>query len=177
MGEERDRLLIERVRAGSTGAGIELFRRYWPLAWKTAYAVTGNRALADDAAQEAIHRAFRALDRFDDTRPFAPWLTRISLNQAIEELRRSRRVAAAEGRFEELWTSSSSGGDELDSLLAAAVAGLPPGRRLVVVLHYWLDLSLDEISGLLDVPVGTVASRLSRALAELRKTLEEQHVE
>jgi DNA-directed RNA polymerase specialized sigma24 family protein len=52
-------------------------------AWRAAYAVTADQALADDAAQEAIQKAFGALDRYDETRPFGPWLKRIAINRAI----------------------------------------------------------------------------------------------
>ena len=60
--------------------------------------------------------------------------------------------------------------------VADAVAALGSGKRIVIVLHYWLDLPLDEIAGILGLPVGTVASRLGRAKAELRAVLEEDHV-
>jgi DNA-directed RNA polymerase specialized sigma24 family protein len=71
--------LIALARDGSAEAAGALFDRYWVLAWGAAYAVTADRALADDAAQEAIERAFRTLDRFDETRPFGPWLKRIGI--------------------------------------------------------------------------------------------------
>jgi RNA polymerase sigma-70 factor, ECF subfamily len=172
-----EKRLIALARDGSMPAAAELVALHWTKAWKTAYAVTGHRSLADDAAQEGVLRAIRALDTFDDRAPFWPWLKRIVVNRAIEELRHERRLAAAERRYEELWARLDSEplGDPSGEI-AAAVAGLTPVRRLVVVLHYWLDYSVDEIAAQLELPVGTVASRLSRALAELRSTLEEEHV-
>ena len=65
-----DARLIDLTRGGSAVAAGELFDRYWPLAWKAAYAITADRSLADDLAQDAVQRAFAALDRFDQTRPF-----------------------------------------------------------------------------------------------------------
>jgi RNA polymerase sigma factor (sigma-70 family) len=85
--------LIALARAGSPDAAGALFDRYWAHAWGAAYAVTADRALAEDAAQEAIQKAFSALDRFDETRPFGPWLKRIVVNRAIDHLRRGRRLA------------------------------------------------------------------------------------
>jgi RNA polymerase sigma-70 factor (ECF subfamily) len=169
--------LIGLAREGSPTAAARLVELHWSRAWKVAYAVTGHRALADDAAQEGVLRAMRALDTFDDRAPFWPWLKRIVVNRAIEELRHEQRLTTAERRYEELWgrfdnvTPGDSSGE-----IAAAVAGLTPVRRLVVVLHYWLDYSVEEIAAQLELPVGTVASRLSRALAQLRASLEEQHV-
>jgi RNA polymerase sigma factor (sigma-70 family) len=86
-----DALLIELVRSGSEDAAAELFERHWPLVWHWAFGVTGDRGLAEQVAQEAIFRAFRSLDRFDPARPFRAWLKRVTINLAIDELRRERR--------------------------------------------------------------------------------------
>src|SRR3712207_7967898 len=86
-----DPTLIVRARDGAPDALSALYRRYWPLAWQWAYALTGERARADDLAQDAILRAFGALHSFDEQRPFGPWLKRILLNLGADELRRLRR--------------------------------------------------------------------------------------
>lgn len=153
-----------------------LFDRYWPHAWKTAYAVTADRALADDAAQESFERALRALDRFDETRPFGPWLKRIAVNRAIDHLRRRPRLEYEDERLASLAVGEAAEDDPGLWAVTDAVGALAEPKRLVVVLHYWLDLPLDEIAGVLGLPVGTVASRLARARAELRAVLEGQHV-
>ena len=171
--------LVALARKGSLDAAGALFDRYWPTAWAAAYAVAADRALADDAAQEAMQQAFGALDRFDPTRPFGPWLRRIAVNRAIDHLRRSRRADPLdEGAELHGWTLGDAADDDMRLwAVADAVAALSPAKRAVVVLHYWLDFTLDEIAGALGLPVGTVASRLSRALAELRVALgEEEHV-
>jgi RNA polymerase sigma-70 factor (ECF subfamily) len=77
------------AREGSAEAAGALFDRYWVLAWRTAYAVTADRTLADDAAQEAFVKAFAALGRFDELQPFAPWLKRIAINAAARSRTRS----------------------------------------------------------------------------------------
>lgn len=178
MRRRPDTDLVVLARHGSTEAVEVLFDRYWPYAWRAAYAVTADRALADDAAQEAIERAFGALDRFDETRPFAPWLKRIAINRAVDQLRR-RRLEVLHDEESTFHVSSLGEPAEEDLRLwavADAVAALGPAKRIVIVLHYWLDMPLEEIAGALGLPVGTVASRLSRARAELRTVLEEQHV-
>jgi len=174
-----DTELIVLARQGSIEAAEILFDRYWTHAWKAAYAVTADRSLADDAAQEGIEKAFGALGRFDETRPFAPWLKRIVVNRAIDHLRSYRRVEALHDEQRALHTwevGESAEGDLRSWAVADAVAALGPSKRLVVVLHYWLDLPLEEIAGVLGLPVGTVASRLARAKAELRAALEEDRV-
>ncbi|MEX2210662.1 MAG: RNA polymerase sigma factor [Gaiellaceae bacterium] len=175
MRRSPDHELIGLARKGSADAAGVLFDRYWSAAWGAAYAVTADRALADDAAQDAMQRAFGALHRFDETRPFGPWLKRIAVNRAIDLLRGSRRreETALHG-----WTLGQAAEEDLSLwAVADAVAALGAGKREIVVLHYWLDLPLEEIAGVLGLPPGTVASRLSRALAELRVALgDEQHV-
>ena len=166
--------LIALARTGSTEAAGVLFDRYWEVAWRASYAVTADRELADDAAQDAVQRAFASLDRFDETRPFGPWLKRIAANRAIDLLRRARRLAPlADDAFAYTWDVDEIGES---GVIAGAVGALDPQKRIVVVLRYWLDLSVEEIAGELGVPVGTVASRLSRALSQLRVVLEEEHV-
>lgn len=172
MRRSPDHELISLARKGSVEAAGVLFDRYWPTAWAAAYAVVADRGLADDAAQDAIQNAFGALRRFDETRSFGPWLKRIAVNRAIDLLRRERRRET-----EELhpWVLGEHPEEDIELwAVADAVAQLGEARRLVVVLHYWLELPLEEIAGVLGLPVGTVGSRLSRALAELRVMLGEE---
>ena len=127
----------------------------------------------------AIEKAFAALGRFDESRPFGPWLKRIAVNRAIDLLRRERRLAVApdpDAAFHGWSLTETAEEDVRLWAVADAVAGLGTSKRVVVVLHYWLDLPLEEIAGTLGLPVGTVASRLARAKDELRRVLEERHV-
>jgi RNA polymerase sigma-70 factor (ECF subfamily) len=167
--------LVERARGADRSALEQLFERAWPLAWHWAYGVTGDRMLADHVAQEALARAFAALDRFDPTRAFRPWLKRITVNLAIDELRREQKHHPA--RWTELRPVHPFEDREPLDQVVAAVRALPERQRLVVVLHYWLDTSVEEIAAYLEIPVGTVVSRLSRARAALREELEELHAE
>jgi RNA polymerase sigma-70 factor (ECF subfamily) len=164
-----DRVLVERARRGSRDAAGELFERHWEGAWRAAFGITGRREVADDVAQDAFERAFGAIERFDASRPFAPWLHRIVVNRALDLLRRERRLVAVD-RVPEVptWDAPNAAAAMLD-----AVARLAPDRRAVCVLRFGLGYAPVEIAGILDVPVGTVHSRLARALADLRSGLQE----
>jgi RNA polymerase sigma-70 factor, ECF subfamily len=166
--EPDERRLVQQARQGAPDAVSELFRRHWQAAWRAAFAVCGRRELAGEIAQEAFVRAVSGLDGFDESRPLRPWLRRIAANAAVDELRREGRLTTAEGVREPAHEPEWPVDDEV----VRAVARLAPEKRVVVALHYWLDYRTPEIAELLETPVGTVASRLSRALAELRADLE-----
>ena len=167
--------LIELVRSHQPEAERELFDLCWPIVWNTAYAITGNRSVAEDAAQAAIVNVFRALDRFDQARPLEPWVRRIAANAALSELRKQRRLPTPTPDAQLYHNAAPSNGD-LDSRgLVDLVSRLTEERRVVIVLSYWLDFSIAEIADLLKVPEGTVASRRARALQELRERMEESH--
>lgn len=170
--------LIRAAQDGSEEALAGLFRRHWPLAHRAAYLVVRDAAAAEDIAQEAFLAAVRALDRFDRRRPFGPWLHRIVVNRAIDWTR-ARRLrgevsAAAEERPE-----AASGGEPaatapFSEAVADALAGLDPERRAIVVLRYLLEFTPGEIAAALDIPRGTVNSRLRRALDQLGERLERE---
>lgn len=169
---QTDGEVVLEVLGGSPSAVDELFRRCWPTAWWSAFAVLGERSGADDAAQDAIERAFRSLRGFDQTRPLRPWVGRIASNLALNRLRSGRReVLVAEPHPNGTGPDGAQGLEQRDELMAALRA-LSVERRTVVALRYFGDLEPAEIAVVLDVPVGTVYSRLSRALSELRGLLE-----
>lgn len=163
--------LVRKARAGSLDAASTLFHRHFDAVWETAYRVTGHRALADDAAQEAFVRAFGALDRFDEQRPLAPWLARIAVNRAIDLLHKQRGLHLVDpGELAQAEPARDQ--PRADDEVTAAVGRLDLPKRVVIVLHYWVGYTLEEIATMLALPVGTVASRLSRGLADLRSDLE-----
>lgn len=172
MESAKDSELVGHVLAGSQEAARALFERHWTSAWWTAYSILGDRTRADDVAQEAIARAFSSLDRFDRGRPFRPWLVRITANDALNLVRaRRREVLSAEPSPNGHRPDTSERFAEHDRLMDA-MRTLSEDRRIVVALRYFGDLEPAEIAHALDLAVGTVSSRLSRALAELRALLE-----
>lgn len=144
----------------------ELFSRYAREAWRAAYAVCGSTGLADEVVQDAFERVVGKFDQFDAKRGFGPWLHRIVMNRALDVLRRERRFRASEPG--EPRAPESTGGSGFLDL----IAGLEAERRVVVVLRYGLGYPPAAIAELLDLPVGTVHSRLARALRDLRAQTE-----
>ncbi len=170
--EAADSALVLAAKEGSSDALGRLFDRHWPAVWRTAYSVTGQRELANDAAQDTFLRVAGALPRFDHRRPLEPWLLRIAVNRAIDLLRAQRRLVSVD----ELEEPAVFDEPFADETVRESVARLDPERRAVVALHYWFDYTTAEIAEVLGIPVGTVASRLSRALGDLRLHLEAENV-
>src|SRR2546422_7840418 len=162
-----ERAWIRGAQSGSVSDLEALFRHHWPRAYRAAYLVVHDSAAAEDIAQEAFLAAVRGLDRFDRGRPFGAWLHRIVVNRAIDWTR-SRRLRAETG-FEAAEARDS--GRELSDEILAALAELTPEHRAVIVLRHLLGYSPGEIAELLDLPRGTVNSRLRRGLDTLKETV------
>jgi RNA polymerase sigma factor (sigma-70 family) len=172
--------LVERARRGDTAAYEELVHRYQGIAFRTAYVVAGSAADAEDAAQDAFVKAYRALGRFRPGAPFRPWLLQIVANEA----RNRRRSAGRRTGLELRLAAEGPSGDAAPSPEAALVASerraellaalerLREDERLVVACRFFLDLSEEETAAALGIRKGTVKSRQSRALARLREELE-----
>src|SRR5437764_13594537 len=170
--ERRERALVRDAQRGSAAALEQLFRLHWPRAYRAALVVVGDAAAAEDIAQESFLAAVRALDRFDRRRPFGPWLHRIVVNRAIDwaRARSLRREIGVDGLAEPAALEREGGGGRADEL-AAGVASLGVEQRAVIVLRYLLDYTPGEIAELLDLPRGTVNSRLRRGLDRLGEVL------
>ena len=168
MGAE-ERKLIREAQRGSRDALAELYAAHWPGAHRAAYLVVHDAGAAEDIAQDAFLAAIDALDRFDRRRPFGPWLHRIVINRAIDWGRREalRRNA---GNPEDEPTAPPQ--EQLSGELMPALAQLAPEQRAVVVLRHLLEYTPGEIARMLELPRGTVNSRLRRGLDQLRNLIE-----
>ena len=164
--------LVREAQNGSSAAMAQLYSAHWRGAYRAAYLVVHDAAAAEDIAQDGFLAAVDALDRFDRRRPFAPWLHRIVVNRALDWTRREalrHRVDGAESVFEPLPPP-----DEVGDEMMAALKELPAEQRAVVVLRHLLEYTPGEIAGMLDLPRGTVNSRLRRGLDRLRETAKDQ---
>jgi len=180
-GRPEDAELFARAQRGSIDAYEEIVQRYQQLAFRTAYIITGSAAEAEDAAQDAFVKAYRALGRFRTGAEPRPWLLRIVANEARNRARSAGRRLHLELRLVEGFRQ----GDAAPSPEAAAVEAderrrliglvnqLDYNDRLIIASRYFLDLSGEETAAALGIPEGTVKSRLSRALARLRERVEQ----
>ena len=171
-GEER--AWLRGAQAGSVADLEALYRSHWPRAYRAAYLVVQDQAAAEDIAQEAFLAAVRTLHRFDLRRPFGPWLHRIVVNRAIDWTRARtlrREVGADALPAVPAAPESAAARRSFSEDVTGALGSLSPEHRAVIVLRYLLEYTPGEIAGLLDLPRGTVNSRLRRGLDELARGL------
>jgi RNA polymerase sigma-70 factor (ECF subfamily) len=168
-----ERALIRGAQAGSEADLEELFRRHWRRAYRVAYLIVHDHAAAEDIAQEAFVSAIRTLHRFDRARPLAPWLGRIVANRAIDWTRaRTARREVDDSALPEPAAPAELATGYSDELLEA-LRTLSPEHRAVVVMRYVLEYTPREIAAALELPRGTVNSRLRRGLDALDVQLRE----
>ena len=171
--------LVERARRGDGDAFDQLVRAHQDIAFRTAWLVCGSSADAQDAAQEAFVKAWRALGRFRQGAPFRPWLLAIVANEARNRRRASGRRARLTLQLAEERPSGGAAPSPEVALLAreeraellAAVDRLGEEQRAAIACRYFLGLSEAETAAVLGCRPGTVKSRLSRALARLEEEL------
>jgi RNA polymerase sigma-70 factor (ECF subfamily) len=172
-----ERAVVAAAQGGSEAAIAELFCRHWPATHRAAYLIVNDAAAAEDIAQEAFLSALGALDRFDRRRRFAPWLHRIAVNRAID-WSRARRLRREVASSEPVLDAAASPAPPVDAVgardeLEAALLQLAPEQRAAIVLRYLLEYTPGEIARMLELPRGTVNSRLRRGLDRLSELLGE----
>lgn len=177
-----DSALVAAAQQGDQEAFGEIVRRYQRAVHRLAWSLTRNASDADDLAQETFVRAWGAIGRFELGQPLYPWLARIVTNQAFSLFRHRRRrpetsieplvEAGMQWGVEDDPADHSAHG-ERDAMLRECFAKLAEEHQAVLALRVQ-DLSYDEIAKSLNVPIGTVMSRLSRARAELKRRLAER---
>lgn len=181
---EADDALVERARDGDAAAFGDLVTRHRDLAMRVARVVAPAADL-EDAVQEAFVKAWFALPRFRPGAPFRPWLCRIVANEAKNRTRSAKRrealvLRAATGTDARTEAAPDRSPEEVAlardeaEVLVRAMNGLRGDDRLVIAYRWLFDMSEAEMAEALDVPVGTVKSRLSRAMTKLRTRLAEE---
>jgi RNA polymerase sigma-70 factor (ECF subfamily) len=170
---------LDRLRAGDAPAFEELVMTYQHRVFGVALRMLGNRAEAEDVAQEVFVRAHRALGAFRGDAKLSTWLYAITSRLCLNRLASGERRMARQGDDALLRLSDAGPRPdaalerrELETALGRAIAELPEDRRIVVVLRDLEGLSYEEIAQVLELELGTVRSRLHRARAELKEKLE-----
>ncbi|RBW67801.1 RNA polymerase sigma factor SigW [Bacillus taeanensis] len=177
--------IIQQVKKGDQQAFEGIVELYGGRVYQLTYRMLGNTHEAEDIAQEAFLRAYMNIDRFDTTKKFSTWLYRIATNLAIDRMRKKKpdyyldaEIRGTEGLTLYSQTAADEKGpdetvaaSELKEELQQEIDNLPAKYRSAIILKYIQELSLKEISEILDLPVATVKTRIHRGREALRKRL------
>jgi len=180
-----DARLVALAKDGDRVAFAELVDLYSGKLYNLAFRMLGNRQEAEDVVQDTFMRVYKNLDRYDSQHKFSTWIYRIATNQCIDRLRRRKAVYSLD--------AGVTDGDGMDGYsmlpstrptpeqqlllserqrtIATAMESLPPKYKSAMTLKYVQDLSLQEISDILHIPVSTVKTRIHRGRDYLRKKL------
>lgn len=157
-----------------------MVRRVSPLVYRIAVRVLGRGPDAEDVGQEVLMSVHRSFATYDASRPLAPWVARMAYHAALKQLARRQKPGGADGGLDALTRMADEGLPSPEALaqkaeasawIAAALERLTPEDRVLVTLTYQDGLSNAEVARAMDLPVGTVKTRLSRARGRLRKAL------
>lgn len=184
-----DELLARALQEGEERALDELVRRHQGLVFSVAFRMTSNREDALDVTQDAFIKAYRKIGSWKPTGSFQAWLLRLTTNQAIDHLRRSKRygmraaggAVRSDGGVERAAPAVSetdriAGGVEIEERIQGALKKLSPSQRTVFVLRHYEGMKLAEIAPVLGCSVGSVKVHLFRALRKLREELKDIEV-
>ena len=167
--------IISRAQSGDKEAFALLFEQYKNLVYKTAYLMLGEGTEAEDALQEIFVQVYKSLSGFDPGKAaFTTWLYRVTFNYCLNHRRKKRPLTLPLEDIVPALKSEFPGAQLAEGeVLQQAIEKLTEKQRAVVILRYFWDLPYAEIAQILDVPLGTVKSRIDLALKTLRKFLEE----
>jgi RNA polymerase sigma-70 factor (ECF subfamily) len=176
-----DQTAISRLKQGDLNGLEALVGRYQAQAVHAAYMIVYHRPLAEDVVQTAFVKVAERIQQFDDDRPFAPWLFRIVVNDALKLARKHERNVSLEEQMDKStaqlarWLTDPGlqpeqlvEQKETRHIILKAIASLPPGQRAVIVMRYFLDMSMVDTSAKMGRPLSTIKWWLRDAYKRLR---------
>ena len=174
--DAEERRLIDRSASGDQEAFRQLVLRYHRLVINVGFRALGEVSLAEDVAQEVFIKVYKALPGYRHDKPFKHWLHRVAGNAVTDALRRRRPVVSLDSLEQspaarELDPQDVAARHDLQRAVRHAIANLPPHYRDTIALQAFSELSYGEIARALDIPLGTVMSRLNGAKRLLREQL------
>lgn len=169
---DEDASLVERFLAGDSGAFDQLYARYYDRIYAMARGVLGDADEAADAVQEVFALLYRNVGRFDRRSRFSTWLFRVAVNRTIQYARRNKRLQRNRPLTEAAGALAPEETDTTDPRVEAALERLAPADRVLLLLFYWEDLSLQEIAESVGCGVNAAKTRLYRARERFRTAYE-----
>jgi len=178
MNIAKDRSLTQLAAQGDQDAFGELVQLHQSAVFNVAYRMLGNQRDAEDAAQEAFIRAYKAFDNFDSDRPFRPWIKRIVTNLCLNRIKGHRPTLSLESglpppKEPNPGPEAQTAKRQRETEIRSAIISLNPRYRAVIELRHFQDMNYEEIAKTLSKPLSTVKSDLFRARKMLAEKLKE----
>ena len=180
-----DQIAISRLKQGDLNSLETLVHRYQARAVHAAYMIVCERALAEDVVQTAFIKVVERIQQFDEDRPFAPWFFRIVVNDALKLANKQRRQVSLEEQPDHpaaqlakwlvdpgLQPDQVVEQQEARQIILKAISSLPPGQRTVIVMRYYLDMSMSDMSARTGRPLSTIKWWLRDARQRLRSLVD-----
>nr|WP_254639336.1 sigma-70 family RNA polymerase sigma factor [Cohnella sp. GbtcB17] len=166
--------MIKRAQKGDSEAYAELFGQYEGDLYRAAFVYLGNAEDALDAVQETAYRSYKAIGRLKEPRFFKTWLMKIAIRCATDICRRRKQVSPWSPAYEGKLLAEDETDIPLAISLQALLEALDATEKQVVVLRYYYDLTIREVSEVLELPLGTAKTILYRALSKLKQQAGEE---
>ena len=166
--------LVKRARNGDEDAFLELFQKYEEEIYRTAFIYVKNQNDALDAVQETAYRSFKSIKNLREPKFFKTWLIRITISCSLDILRKRKKVILLNPEFEECISDDSEDANDvtiLEMTIQDLIEGLNENEKSIIILRFYQDLTIREVSETLNIPLGTAKTVLYRALKKLRKNL------
>lgn len=171
MSQEREQLLIRQAQQGDSAALASLMHEHYSFVFKYLLKISMDPKMAEDLAQDTMVRCIERIDRYDGSSAFSSWLITIATRLFIDKTRRKKRerswIKQEEGARRLRWHYEHH--QESWSDLLEQLSRLPTDQRIAILLKHYYGYTYDEIGSMLKIPPGTVKSRVSCGLSELRK--------
>ena len=176
-----DQILIDAIRSGDTKAYAQLVNRYKDLVYTLALRMVKHREEAEEVAQDTLVKVFRSLNRFKGDSKFSTWIYRITYNTSLDRLKKNKKhyndIEIDDYTFNQLGTIDNALdnliNEEKSKLIRQCIDKLPEDSSSLLTLFYFEELSLDEISKIINIEVNTVKVKLFRARKKLAVILEQ----
>jgi RNA polymerase sigma-70 factor (ECF subfamily) len=168
--------LVSRAQQGDEIAYLELYRQYEEDIYRTAYVYLGNQEDALDIVQETAYRSYKFISKVKEPQYFKTWLIKIAISCSIDLLRKRKKEVEWKPEYYESITAIDEGDIPLAISLKDLIEWLDIEEKHVVILRFYYDYTISELSEIMNIPLGTGKTLLYRALRKLRKRVEEEDV-
>ena len=166
--------LIQSLKDGDMSAIDEIYRSYSVPALRTAYLITSERHTAEDVLQDTFIQCIKSINSLKNNSSFKPWFYKILIRNAYKAVKAQKNIILSEKIYDKADTAVYDKYQSETNVLLNCINALKPKLRSTVILFYYNELSIKEISKIMQCPQGTVKSRLNTAKKELKKIMEKE---